>query len=136
MVGRLEHFLDWEPKKAESTSVATIVGGTPSQPTRRARGDRRKDKNVPFPSTLSNILCSCYLKYFWTFHPAIDRQFARALGETCIQTFLFFLCLARSAAASCGLVCYLHYRLLVRMTNKYNRTNAVFAIVLTLACAL
>jgi hypothetical protein len=38
--------------------------------------------------------------------------------------------------ASSGLVCYLHYRLLVRMTNKYDGTSAVFAAVLSLARVL
>jgi hypothetical protein len=39
----------------------------------------------------------------------------------------------RALRASSGLVGYLHYRLLVRMTNKYNGTSAVFAAVLSLA---
>ena len=38
--------------------------------------------------------------------------------------------------ASSSLVCYLHYRLLVRMTNKYDGTSAVFAAVLSLARVL
>ena len=38
--------------------------------------------------------------------------------------------------ASSGFVCYLHYRLLVRMTNKYDGTSAVFAAVLSLARVL
>ena len=40
--------------------------------------------------------------------------------------------LARPWRASSSLVGYLHYRLLVRITNKYNGTSAVFAGVLTL----
>ena len=42
---------------------------------------------------------------------------------------------AHSRAGS-GLVCYLHYGLLVRMTNKYDGTSVVFAAVLSLARVL
>ena len=38
--------------------------------------------------------------------------------------------------AGSGLVCYLHQRLLVRMTNEYNGTSGVFAAVLSLAIVL
>jgi hypothetical protein len=31
---------------------------------------RKEEKTMPFPSTFRNILCSCYLKHFWTHHSA------------------------------------------------------------------
>jgi hypothetical protein len=91
----------------------------------------------------SIVYASGHLKHF-----TVVKYFR--LGFACSGVNSRFFCLldaSRSKAnlepssppyysAGAGLVCYLHYRLLVRMTNKYNRTNAVFAPVLSPARVL